>query len=377
MKSMKIKNLSLTLVFMTMVNIVSANDNSNTDMGFSDTTIFSLLVATAIILLVVISAQVSTLSALLENKDVRKNKKSNDSTAKKAMSIIAVFLLSQSIYAQGADSEPMIRMSSDMYWMLLSLNALLLGVVVFLQFTTKGIIKSHRGVEAVEAVGIQLPSSVTGVLPIEQEKDLLLDHDYDGIKELDNNLPPWWKYGFYLTIIVGFIYIGYYHFGGGDLQIAEYEKDMAEGEAIKAAFKANEVDLVDESNLTLVTDAAGLEDGLKTYTMLCKVCHGEFGEGLVGPNFTDKYWKHGGSLQDIYNTIKIGVPEKGMISWESTLSAAQRLNVSSYILSFQGTNPENQKAAEGDLYEGDSAEPQPESTEEPVTDATEIVDEDA
>lgn len=375
MKSMKIKNLSLTLAFMTMVNFVSANDNSNSEMGISDTMIFSLLVAAAILLLVVISAQVSTLRALLGNKDVWKNKKSKSDNATKATAIIAVFFLSHALYAQGGDSEPMIRMSTNLYWRLLGLNALLLAVVIFLQFTTKGIIKSLRGLESIEESAPVLPASITGVLPIEQEKDLLMDHEYDGIRELDNNLPPWWKYGFYLTIIIGFLYIGYYHFGPGDLQTAEYEKDMAEGAAIKEAFKAQEVNLVDESNLTLVTDAAGLEDGLKTYTMLCKVCHGEFGEGLVGPNFTDKYWKHGGSLNDIYKTIKVGVPDKGMISWESTLSAAQRLNVSSYILSFQGTNPENQKAAEGDLYEGDSAEPEP--TEEPVTDDTELLDEDA
>lgn len=173
--------------------------------------------------------------------------------------------------------------------------------------------------------------------------------DYDGIRELDNRLPPWLKYVFYVTIVftAGYLVALWVFEDDALIQSKEYEKNVAKAEAEIA--KLNVV-VIDENSIREVTDEASLADGKSTYEKLCLVCHGKFGEGLVGPNFTDEYWIHGGSIQDMYKIVISGVIEKGMISYKDQLSGTQIQNVLSYIISLQGTNPPNQKAPEGERY---------------------------
>jgi cytochrome c oxidase cbb3-type subunit 3 len=177
---------------------------------------------------------------------------------------------------------------------------------------------------------------------------LLDGHEYDGIKELDNRLPKWWLGLFYLTIIFSAIYVLRYHvLKTGDLQAQEYEKEMAEA---AEKYKPAQSDVSDAFAVTLLTDAASLEAGKVIYDKHCLVCHLSKGEGLVGPNLTDEYWIHGGSIRDVYDIIVVGVPAKGMISWKDQLKPIEIQQVSSFILSLQGTNPPNAKAPEGELY---------------------------
>jgi cytochrome c oxidase cbb3-type subunit 3 len=201
----------------------------------------------------------------------------------------------------------------------------------------------------------QFSRKLADVVPIEKEKDILLDHNYDGIRELDNNLPPWWLYGFYLSIAVSIFYIGFYHFSSYAKSSAEiYEMEMAAAKVQVDEFLSRQADVVDENNVELLTDEPSLSAGKSIFTTLCAVCHLEHGGGgalSVGPNLTDKYWIHGGSIKDVFTTIKYGVPEKGMISWKSQLRPADMHTVSSYILSLQGTNPPDAKEPQGDLYE--------------------------
>jgi cytochrome c oxidase cbb3-type subunit 3 len=198
----------------------------------------------------------------------------------------------------------------------------------------------------------RLMKQLTDAKPVEAEGDILLDHDYDGIKELDNNLPPWWLYGFYITIIFSFVYLGIYEvFKVWPDQTEEYAIEMKVAEEQLAKAKASNKNLIDESNVTLLTDDSSLGVAAKLYTSSCAACHGDKGQGLVGPNLTDEYWLHGGSLKDIFSTIKYGVPAKGMIAWKNSLNAGQIQKLSSYIVSLQGTNPAGAKAAEGDKYE--------------------------
>jgi cytochrome c oxidase cbb3-type subunit III len=188
-------------------------------------------------------------------------------------------------------------------------------------------------------------------VPVEKEADVLLDHDYDGIKELDNNLPPWWKYGFYLTIIFSVIYMAHYHVvGSGNVQLDEYQAQLDEAakqkeERLKLA--ANEVD---ENTATMMLAEADLSAGKKIYVDKCLVCHGGAGEGLVGPNLTDDYWIHGGSIKDVFKIVKYGFPSKGMLAWQGQLTPVQMQQVSSYVKSLHGTNPPNPKEPQGDLY---------------------------
>jgi cytochrome c oxidase cbb3-type subunit III len=194
------------------------------------------------------------------------------------------------------------------------------------------------------------------LVPKDKEADIDLGHEYDGIRELDNSLPPWWVWMFYGTIIWAAVYLWYYHVSDkGPNQEQEYIAAMEMGEAEKSKFLATQADAIDEKTVTVLTAQADLGEGKEIYMANCMVCHGANGEGTVGPNFTDKYWIHGGSINNLFSTIKYGVAEKGMISWKSQLRPAAMQKVASYILSLQGTNPPNPKAPQGDLYEPGSA----------------------
>jgi len=183
------------------------------------------------------------------------------------------------------------------------------------------------------------------------KEPLLLDHDYDGIQELDNNLPGWWVWLFYITIIFSAVYLVYYHVAGkGDLQAVEYTKEMAAGQRVKAAamgnFEGGILSLQPSSN------PAVLENGRQTYVKFCAPCHRADGGGLVGPNLTDNYWIHGSSYADSVKVIWDGVPAKGMITWKTVLKPEDIQAVASYIYTLRGAKlltpgklPENQLPA--------------------------------
>ena len=187
------------------------------------------------------------------------------------------------------------------------------------------------------------------------EESIILDHDYDGIKELNNHLPPWWTYLFYATIVFSIFYVIFYHVTDTlSLQEKEYEIEMAEAAAMaemRLAESQAAGTAFSEADLAVSTDADVLAKGGKTYAQQCAVCHLADGGGSIGPNLTDNYWLHGGDIKSIYTTIKVGVPDKGMISWEAMLSPTQMSDVSNYIISLKGTTPANPKAPQGELVE--------------------------
>jgi cytochrome c oxidase cbb3-type subunit 3 len=191
----------------------------------------------------------------------------------------------------------------------------------------------------------------------EEERDVLTDHDYDGIQELDNNLPPWWKMLFNGSIAFAVIYLAYYHvFSMGPLSDEEYKQEVAEAQVKIEAYLAKKANAIDEYSVAFSDSPDDLKLGQKIFEQSCAACHGRQGEGGVGPNMTDNYWIHGGDIKDIFRTIKYGVPEKGMISWKSQLTPAQMQNVSSYIITLIGTNPANAKEPQGELYIKEKAE---------------------
>ena len=190
----------------------------------------------------------------------------------------------------------------------------------------------------------------TKAVPLEKEADMLLDHNYDGIKELDNALPPWWKYGFYITIVVAVFYIlkfEVWHTGMNPTE--EYNTEMTIAKTETDAYLASAKENVDENTVTDL-DAAGNAAGKAIFAKTCVPCHLAEGQGIVGPNLTDESWIHGGSIKDIFKTIKYGFPDKGMQSWQTTYSPVEMQQLSSYIRSLRGTNPPNPKAPQGDLY---------------------------
>jgi cytochrome c oxidase cbb3-type subunit 3 len=179
----------------------------------------------------------------------------------------------------------------------------------------------------------------------EYNDPLLMDHEADGIRELDNKLPRWWVWLFYFTIIFAAVYMVYYHvLGAGDLMVAEYTKEMKVGDAIKGAAMARFES--DFATLQPSKDPEVLARGKKTFLLLCAPCHRPDAGGLVGPNLTDEYWIHGDKFSDNVKTIWNGVPEKGMITWKNTLKPKEVSEVASFIYTLRGTHPPNPKPPE-------------------------------
>lgn len=201
-----------------------------------------------------------------------------------------------------------------------------------------------------------LVNKLLSLKPMSEEESLLTEHDYDGIKELNNPTPAWFMGLFYITIAFAVGYLLIYHvFGVGQLQYQEYQTEITIANKQKEAFLAKSANRVDESNVKLSTDAPVLQAGETVFKTHCAACHGEKGQGVVGPNLTDEYWLHGGKINDVFKTIKYGVQAKGMPNWEKQLTPKQISDVANYIKSIYGTHPAGAKEPQGDIYKDDEA----------------------
>jgi cytochrome c oxidase cbb3-type subunit 3 len=196
---------------------------------------------------------------------------------------------------------------------------------------------------------------INALVPKEKEKELLTDHDYDGIKELNNFMPPWLQYIFIGTIIWAPIYLWYYHGGGpGKLMEEEYyaEVKAANAELEKRMAQKGATEIIDENNVIISTDDKDIAEGKALFiSKTCSSCHGENAQGAaVGPNLIDDYWLHGGTVQDIFKTIKYGKPDKGMPAWKESISGKQTMQIISFIKSQHGKSFPNAKEPQGKLF---------------------------
>jgi cytochrome c oxidase cbb3-type subunit 3 len=235
--------------------------------------------------------------------------------------------------------------------------AVVILFVVFGIFRALKQIDTERSGKIVEAFSFDTWwKSLTGAVPLEKEAVILLNHNYDGIRELDNHLPPWWKYLFYATIVFAVIYMLDYHvWYSSPSQEEEYQQELTVAQKQIEEYQAKNANSIDENSVKLLlTDSKVLAKGKEIFIGKCVACHGAMGEGGVGPNLTDEYWIHGGTIKDIFKTVKNGVPEKGMISWKATLKPNEMQDVSNYVLSMTGTNPPNGKAPQGEKLAADS-----------------------
>ncbi|SHI95166.1 cytochrome c oxidase cbb3-type subunit 3 [Mesonia phycicola] len=200
--------------------------------------------------------------------------------------------------------------------------------------------------------------------PIEQEGEIILDHDYDGIRELDNNLPPWWIYGFYASIVFAAVYLLRFHVFNDYNQIQEYEAEVVEAKIAIAEYKKTAKNLVDINTVELLTEPGDLAAGKNIFQTNCAACHKADGGGGIGPNLTDKYWLLGGGIKNVFRTVTEGGRSgKGMVAWEQTLKPVERAQVASYVLSLQGTTPAEPKEPQGELWVEEGDAPEAENTE--------------
>ncbi len=326
--------------------------------GISDGILLFLMLFFVFLLLAIINALSNSIKSL--SKPAANQVKSKGTEAAKM--ILALGMLastSQLSAANGSSLIPDFSLTDDMFYVLLSVIILEVIVVYVLFRSLQTLIKLEKGESFEEEISKEdLFESLhlTDRVPVEEEEAILMDHEYDGIRELDKNLPPWWKYMFYLTIVFAVVYLFRFHISGtGQLSHEEYAEQMAEAAAEKEAMMADATDLITEENVVQLIDAPSIEKGAAIYTGNCATCHGQLGEGGAGPNLTDEYWIHGGGIKNVFSTIKYGVPAKGMIAWESQFSPKQMQEVASYILTMQGTNPPNAKDPQGEIYVEEAA----------------------
>jgi cytochrome c oxidase cbb3-type subunit 3 len=185
------------------------------------------------------------------------------------------------------------------------------------------------------------------------DRDRLMSHGYDGIHEYDNPLPGWWVWIFWATFVFSLGYWAYYQIGPGASIVAQYEAEMkalAERQP-KAVASA----VTDASLAALEKNAAVMAKAKEMFVTRCAPCHGDRGQGIVGPNLTDEYWLHGGRLTEIYETISEGVPEKGMVPWKTQLSPDEIAAMAAYVGTLRGTHPPSPKPAEGQKAAADGS----------------------
>ena len=368
---LKNKN-NFLLLLASLVSVASIAQTNTIALKPTTTNYMEGLMITVALLLVVVVWILAQVLMMVSKKAVEISKQ----VASKAMMIFIVVmgsLFSKNLSAQTnsviADSTKAVTtdfyggLSYNTFWTMASVIFLELLVVFLLVLFIRNIFRAIHPIEKIIVAGkVQTDSWLvktwhqldkqffTKAVPLEKEADMLLDHNYDGIKELDNALPPWWKYGFYITIVVAVFYIlkfEVWHTGMNPTE--EYNTEMTIAKTETDAYLASAKENVDENSVTDL-DAAGNAAGKAIFAKTCVPCHLADGQGLVGPNLTDEYWIHGGSIKDIFKTIKYGFPDKGMQSWQTTYSPVEMQQLSSYIRSLRGTNPPNPKAPQGDLY---------------------------
>lgn len=196
-----------------------------------------------------------------------------------------------------------------------------------------------------------LMQAMTKGKAIEEEHEIELDHNYDGIRELDNRLPPWWVYSFYACIVFAVVYMVRFHVFNDYDQEEEYLTEVAQAEAEIEAWKETAKDFVNVDNVVMLEDLARLEKGEQIYLQNCVACHKVDGGGGIGPNLTDEHWILGGGIKNIFNTISEGGRSgKGMVPWKNSLSPSEMQEVASYVMTFEGIEPADPKEPQGEIW---------------------------
>jgi cytochrome c oxidase cbb3-type subunit 3 len=293
---------------------------------------------------------------------------------KKIISLSLLTLGANGVFAQAANAPANASVWDDptvlFYTVIgfLVVTGLLILITAFAMLRVVRILTRQASEEKAKRLGIEYKPEPTfwenlwqksnDFVPLEKEKDLIMaDHSYDGIQELDNHLPPWWTGLFYVTIAFSVVYLLAFHvFDSLPLSKAEYENEVAYAKDQAAKNQAAQpVATIDENNVGIVKDAQALAEGKQIFLNNCASCHRKDAGGDIGPNLTDEHWIHGGTVNDVFKTIKHGAAGTNMIAWEGFISPEKMKNVANYILTLQGSNPANPKKPQGNLFKAESA----------------------
>lgn len=326
--------------------------------------LFIAMLAVSILLTLGIVGMAEMVKAGASMRNLRDKKEKQQKDVVKTIALLLMLSFSGSLYAQESAAiatEPPFNywgMGSAVFCSMLALIIVQAIIFYVLYRTGMSLLRNEKTAKAMRQrkswfFRSAVVKSMTEANTPEEEAALMTDHEYDGIRELDNNLPAWWKYGFYLTIVVAVVYLLHYHvLGTGPSSAEEYANEIKAADQQIAEYRKSTANLVDENTVVRLTDAASISAGRNVFTANCTPCHGQFAEGKegLGPNLTDDYWVHGGGTVNIFKSIKYGWTDKGMKSWEQDLKPLEMQQIVSWIQSLRGSNPANAKAAEGELY---------------------------
>ena len=335
------------------------------------------LLSIMILLLIVIGILANIVIGAAEVK-LQKRKAEKTKGLSTALLLI-MLLIAPSLIAQDATStteasqkaaKAIGGLDASTFYIMVAVLFIELGIIIALLINIKFLLRKEKERTAIvtkeeaiitaeeKANKLSWWDKVNKLRPVSQEAELDLGHEYDGIRELNNRLPPWWLYGFYATILFAGIYLWRFHVShNGPSSKQEYESAVARAEIKVQEYLKKKGEAVDENTVTLLTSADDIAAGKAIFTdpSKCPACHNPDGGGnAVGPNLTDEYWLYGGSVKNIFKTIKYGT-SKGMRSWKDDLSAKQIAQVTSYVLSLKGTKPANPREPQGELYKEDAA----------------------
>jgi cytochrome c oxidase cbb3-type subunit 3 len=391
LNAMRLGYKSLSLLAIMCLPLVMFAQDAAVKTQAAENNLFNPLLISLFALLLVLAFAIGILSGVVKSLAIvyrdKLRKEREGSVGRKVLGLILALMLPLTgLKAAEADSVSLMQPAAPIIagvpdqqtYVLLGVIVLELIITVFLVAFIKTMIKLivsqpelAKSPEAAEALvqvkKIPFWDRFHKAVEIEKEEGILLDHDYDGIKELDNSLPPWWKYGFYLTILISGIYLWYYHAGGnGPTQLDEYAAEVKAGEEAKQEYLAKSASNVDE-NTVKMGDASSIAAGSTLFQNSCAACHAKDGGGGVGPNLTDEYWIHGGSVPDVFKSIKYGWVDKGMKSWKDDFSPKQIADITSYVKSLQGSKPMAPKPKQGDLYTEGTSTPAKDSTQAVAT----------
>ena len=375
----KIKGAGLLAALFLYCNVFAQGSSAPSEMNNS-LAIVLIIVAVALLLAIGLLAYVLSGAAEIYVERFKEMQKKTYEAEKSAVLLVGFLCFSAWSFAADAPTTTAAStvsvnnyggLSSSSFYMLVIVIGLEIVVLLTMLYYLQQLLAKEKIASTIveEATVESVPTwkiwwdKLNNFRPAQDENDLLLDHDYDGIKELDNRLPTWWVYGLYVTILFSCVYLYRFHIShSAPLSGEEYQIAMQKADEEKETYLKNAASKVDENTVTLMADASTLGQGKQLYSTVCIACHGPVGQGLVGPNLTDDYWLHKGGIKDIFKTIKYGVAEKGMKSWEADFSPVQMAALANYVKSLHGTKPANPKEPQGDLFSEEGSNPSKNAT---------------
>ena len=345
----------LMLLFITSIQPVYAAGPPTTASSLLNNPLALTLLILMALFLLIIGLLANLLLGTADYKLDKEKKENNSSIGAGTLTVVFLFI-SSALSAQDkkvvtATARSIGGMSATSFYVMTAVLFLEIFVILALLINIRMLLNTHKEkgeLKLKKKLNFNWWNRMNRFRPVHQEAEIDTGHVYDGIRELDNRLPPWWLYGFYLSIIIAGVYLWRFHVShSGPSSQQEYETSVKHADEKIKEYLKTKGESVDENTVTLLTGADDIAEGKKIFITACAACHKANGAGDVGPNLTDDYWMHGNDVKSVFKTIRYGV--NAMPQWQNSYSNKQIAQVTSYIKTLRGTNPENAKPPQGEL----------------------------